>query len=90
MADTENAGPDFAMKYQNIKDFFKFVEATDKEDGSKALTECDSEIQAYLPEKLNWWKNNQSEYLTQNWQHFSSRLHNLKMQKLIVSSLGLI
>ena len=34
---SENAGPDFAMKYQNIKDFFKFVEATDKEDGSKAL-----------------------------------------------------
>ena len=37
MADTTNVAPDFAMKYQNINDFYKFVEATEKDDGSKAL-----------------------------------------------------
>ena len=37
MAETVNVVPDFATKYQNINDFYKFVEATDKDDGSKAL-----------------------------------------------------
>ena len=42
------------------------------------LTECEPEIQAYFPEKLNRWKNNQSESQTQNWQHFLSRCHTKK------------
>jgi hypothetical protein len=37
MAETEKVAPDFALKYQNINDFYKFVEATEKDDGSKAL-----------------------------------------------------
>ena len=44
----------------------------------KELTECEPEIQAYFPEKLFWWKNNQSESQTQNWQHFLSRCHTKK------------
>ena len=42
------------------------------------LTECEPDVQAYFPEKLNWWKNNQSESQTQNWQHFLSRCHTKK------------
>ena len=52
----------------------------------KALTECEPEMQAYFPEKLNWRKNNQSEYQTQEWQHFSSRLPHFQRQKSSVSS----
>ena len=44
----------------------------------KALTECAPDIQAYFPEKLNSWKNNQLESQTQNWQHFLSRCHTKK------------
>ena len=44
----------------------------------KGLTECEPDIQAYFPEKLNSWKNNQSESQTQNWQHFLSWCHTKK------------
>ena len=54
------------------------------------LTECEPDIQAYFPEKLNSWKNNQSESHTQNWQHFLSRCHNKKEKKSSISSQGLI
>ena len=53
------------------------------------LTECEPEMQAYFPEKQNWWKNNQSECQTQNWQHFSSRLPHFERQKSSASSLGM-
>ena len=58
--------------------------------GTLMLTECEPEMQAYFPEKLNWWKNNQSECQTQNWQHFSSRLPHFERQKSSASSLGMI
>ena len=58
--------------------------------GGRDLTECEPEMQAYFPEKLNWWKNNQSECQTQNWQHFSSRLPHFERQKSSASSLGMI
>ena len=58
--------------------FHSMLDLISNLNNSKSLTECEPEIQAYFPEKLFWWKNNQSESQTQNWQHFLSRCHTKK------------